>query len=362
MTTDNSPGLGGHSDDLSPMISSVVTRVVVSARGAYTVGNLEGLIKHMTDEQRLAFKVAIVRQIIGVFEAEIVDHAEHRDAIVLDVLADINCWLETPSDSNAARLFTNFTVLEDSDFLEYGIKRVIYGIKHEEPDFPYSMWGIIGEYYSIESIVHKAVLYALGIEWQLEAAWALLRDVPLPPAPQTDTDTLERLSQDAQWCFQQRDLVLLVRLLSPEQQSMFKTMVLQQAMWIIEHRSPDWCQSPTDLYWIEQAKHWLSHPESLTLEGHQEAVEAVQADYRNKSVTHRAIRLLIQAFDAHHSPDNFWQDYAGAVCTLAGYTTHSEHGFGPNSSRRSDEVRQWQIEVAWAMYNHAPLPPFLTGE
>jgi hypothetical protein len=359
--SDNAPGLGGHSDDLSPMISSVVTRVVVSARGAYAVGNLDALIEHMTEEQRLAFKVAIARQIINMFEAEIMEHAEHRAAIVLDALADIKDWLQNPSGGNATRLFNYSTMLKNGDYPEYGIKIVIHMIENQKPDFSFYVPKIISEC-SAEGIVHQYVLYAVFKEWQLEAAWALLRDVPLPPAPQTDTDTLERLSQDALWCYQRRELALLVRLLGPEQQNMFKTTVLERAMWLIDNRSPDWCQSPTDLYWIEQARHWLSHPETLTPALHYEASNAVRADARNKLVTHRAIATLIDAFDAHHAPDNFWENYAGTVCTLAGYTIDSEHEFGPNSIRRRDEEHQWQIEAAWAMYNQTLLPPFLAGE
>src|SRR5688500_20166348 len=96
---DNSPALGGRSDDNAPMISSVQTRVIVSARGAYTVGNLDALVGHMSAEQRLAYKRAIIRQILGVFKAEIAERASTSPALH-DLLADMDRWLDEPTDDH----------------------------------------------------------------------------------------------------------------------------------------------------------------------------------------------------------------------------------------------------------------------
>src|SRR5688572_14559890 len=60
--SDDSPALGGRSDDNAPMISSVLTHVIVSARGAYAARNLDALIEFMTAEQRKQFRHAIVEQ------------------------------------------------------------------------------------------------------------------------------------------------------------------------------------------------------------------------------------------------------------------------------------------------------------
>jgi hypothetical protein len=48
--------------DASPMISSVQTRAIADARGAYVVGNLKGLITAMSKVQQLRFKEALIQQ------------------------------------------------------------------------------------------------------------------------------------------------------------------------------------------------------------------------------------------------------------------------------------------------------------
>jgi hypothetical protein len=68
MSTGDEPQLGGRGDDNAPMISSVLTRVIVSARGAYAVGNLDALIRFMTDDQKTHFTQIIVRQALNAVE------------------------------------------------------------------------------------------------------------------------------------------------------------------------------------------------------------------------------------------------------------------------------------------------------
>src|SRR5688572_259845 len=61
MTTGDEPMLPNSSDN-SPMISSVLTRVIADARGAYLAGNLKALWDHMNPGQQLRFRQELTRQ------------------------------------------------------------------------------------------------------------------------------------------------------------------------------------------------------------------------------------------------------------------------------------------------------------
>jgi hypothetical protein len=65
MTTGSEPMLPHPTDD-SPMISSVQTRAIADARGAYLAGNLRALHEHMTAEQDQRFSTVILDQAAGV--------------------------------------------------------------------------------------------------------------------------------------------------------------------------------------------------------------------------------------------------------------------------------------------------------
>src|SRR5687768_15441507 len=99
MTTDNSPQLGGQSDDLSPMISSVQTRVIADARGAYLAGNFKALIEMLGEEQRRVFRSAITGQAVWY-----VDRLVQSDYTVdQPIITDIRRWLVDLDAASAAQ-------------------------------------------------------------------------------------------------------------------------------------------------------------------------------------------------------------------------------------------------------------------
>src|SRR5688572_29087597 len=233
---DDSPALGGRSDDNAPMISSVLTRVIVSARGAYTVGNLDALVGHMSAEQRLAYKRAIIRQILGVFKAEIAERASTSPALH-DLLSDMDRWLDEPTDDHAAALSQRINTLEANIPLDFGLQKLAYAVSYQPPDFPRYVRGIIAESGSIPAL-HTEVLTALVADWQLEAAWAVLRGTAIPPEPKIDSVTLENLLGDAHWCYEKRLLNLLARQFSLAQWMQFHRAILHQALWLVENGIP----------------------------------------------------------------------------------------------------------------------------
>src|SRR5687768_5412464 len=116
MTTDDSPALGGRSDDNAPMISSVLTHVIVSARGAYTVGNLDALIELMEPSQKLLFKHRIIQQAFDIVLPVITQmpDTQRNYPELLDVVDSVQEWLARPDDELLEPLHP---LLYDNDFV-----------------------------------------------------------------------------------------------------------------------------------------------------------------------------------------------------------------------------------------------------
>jgi hypothetical protein len=64
----NEPMLPRDQDD-APMISSVQTRIIADARGAYLAGNLRALTAKMDADQQMRFRQALMRQGIAIAES-----------------------------------------------------------------------------------------------------------------------------------------------------------------------------------------------------------------------------------------------------------------------------------------------------
>src|SRR5574341_1128439 len=96
MTPHYEPQLGGRPrPDTSdaPMISSVETRTIASARGAYVAGNLNGLIDRLNVDQLERFRRAVERQALALV-ARWLDHPTQGGELAIRVLAaDFNATI-----------------------------------------------------------------------------------------------------------------------------------------------------------------------------------------------------------------------------------------------------------------------------
>jgi hypothetical protein len=178
MTPDNSPSLGGQSNDLSPMISSVQTRVIADARGAYLAGNLHALIHLMTSDQQQQFQQSMLKHTLStirlVFESRPRYHRE------LEWVSGLAYLVENPNtlDFEAIRDEINMEVQGRGS---HSLTTLLNFIAALRPD-------------PVQAIVQRcriALIY-LGVchidqakdrvdKWQVEAAWAILRNAPIPP-------------------------------------------------------------------------------------------------------------------------------------------------------------------------------------
>jgi hypothetical protein len=343
------------------MISSVQTRVIVSARGAYTVGNLDALVEAMSAEQRITYRVAVIRQVLGVFKGEIARRALTNPALQ-DFLAAMDRWLAEPTDANAASLIQHINSLENNIPLEFGLQKLAFAVGTPKPDFPRYVRGIIAESGSLPAL-HTEVLNALITQWQLEAAWAVMRRSAIPPEPASDSAALEGLLGNAHWCYEKRLLNLLVQHFTLAQWVQFRNAILHQAVWLVDHGLPPDRVSPDYRVWVDQAQHWLDQPAEMTKQVHQQAMWAVGQFRRRSAPTSDALAMLVTLFDPDAVPQHQALHDATIVTIIASIFAgpYADNSTVEKRMLRRETAHQWQIEAAWAIYNNEPIPAFMVG-
>src|SRR5688500_8594422 len=99
MASSDEPQIGGQATDNSPMISSVVTKVIADARGAYLAGNLGALWDRMNEDQRRVFQRGLVRQALWYAERLLPPDTEHQ--VQRACLDAVQRWLEDGSAASA---------------------------------------------------------------------------------------------------------------------------------------------------------------------------------------------------------------------------------------------------------------------
>jgi hypothetical protein len=359
MSTGDEPQLGGRSDDNAPMISSVLTRVIVSARGAYTVGNLDELVKFMTSEQRLTYQCVIICQILSVVEAEI-SRAALFNPEVSTVISTMQGWLDDPTRERAQQLWRQQSLLDGDASIELALYNIIYSIYQPQLDFVEAVRSMITHGKSVPSVFHKEVLHIIIADWQLAAAWAVIQGAGVPSPPDTDDAALEIYLQDVHWCYEKRKLPLLMRLLSTEQLNVFRTMILQQSLWLIKNgfSADQWL--PEDQTWIDKASAWLIQSEPLTLAQYLNDLEDFD-DYREQSPHREPITLLMMMFDPDRTSTGYQQNFPDMAVLLTGFAETSAPALNirlrPGVMQKRNIMAAWQVEAAWAILHDQPIPP-----
>jgi hypothetical protein len=270
MTTDDSPALGGQAPDDAPMISSVQTRVIADARGAYLAGNLDALIGHMGTEQQRQFRRALVEMALYYLEPL---SPEQWDSPYRTPSVEVaRAFLAArTSESIRAAIEASRTVhmIGDGPFLapdeqEYVmdkwsivIARVIQGSRKTEL---MNLDGAAAEAMGILPTTDEASYFALKSIFRqriLDGAWELLhgREVSLArPVPGSEIDATltdaDRMYLDGNW-------VALVRLMNAERQMRFKKRIVRQSIALAEALPPLEGQDKRGYALLEAVHRWL---------------------------------------------------------------------------------------------------------
>jgi hypothetical protein len=184
---DDSPALGGQSTDDSPMISSVQTRVIADARGAYLAGNLDALIKHLSPAQQVTFKQEVVRQCVHLLEQRLPGDETNDQGQYAGVRFGRQ-WLANPDSVDIQAAMT----MAVAEAIDGGVR---YHDYHEIFLQPIYIIGSTDLLYAAREAVRTASVTAFwqpngkdvyqsaeaALHWQVEAAWAILRHQPVPP-------------------------------------------------------------------------------------------------------------------------------------------------------------------------------------
>lgn len=194
MSIDNAPQIGGQSHDASPMISSVQTRAIAYARGAYRAGNLDALIKYLSAEQQQAFKQAVVRQCVHLLELRLPVDGEHDRGEYAGVHF-ARQWLADPDSADVQAAMAYAT----AEHIDGGVRYFDY---HEIFLQPIFIIGATDLLYAAREAVRTASVTAFwqprgedvyqsaeaAHHWQIEAAWAILRSQDVPPLGDGDDE------------------------------------------------------------------------------------------------------------------------------------------------------------------------------
>jgi hypothetical protein len=192
MTSDNAPALGGQSNDgssgdASPMISSVQTRVIADARGAYLARNLDALIKHLSPTQQITFKQAVVRQCVHLLEQRL-PADEPNDQGQYEGVRFGRQWLANPDSVDIQAGMT----MAVAEAIDGGVRYHDYHEIFLQPIYVICSTDLL---YAAREAVRTASVTAFweprgadvyqsaeaAYRWQIEAAWAILRNQPVPP-------------------------------------------------------------------------------------------------------------------------------------------------------------------------------------
>jgi hypothetical protein len=172
MSTGDEPQLGGRSDDNAPMIGSVQTRVIVSARGAYTVGNLDALVGLMDEDQQTLFKQTIIEEYFDRIERRVVDGINADGLQIPELLPAFimaRDWIYDPDPRVPGWLKEDLEHLDAIMIYEWYMYCNIKMVTMEAiavPDY------IIYCYPQMRDALTR---------WYLETALAILHDQPIPP-------------------------------------------------------------------------------------------------------------------------------------------------------------------------------------
>jgi hypothetical protein len=372
MTTDrldDSPALGGRSDDNAPMISSVQTRVIADARGAYLAGNLDALITRMSDEQTNSFKHAIVQWAWAQTIGTRAESGEIRlsSPEMHEAGRCIERWLEHPSAGHLQDIEQALETLDwfdEPDQLMFDFVEAIVSIAARTSAFtvdglPFMEAGI--------SPAHESHLQTIIRQWHLDVAWAILQGRHLPPYPAIDAQTLDLAISDLPYMYQEQNLDALIFAFTEEQALRFRYLMFDKALNAVEKSIPGgpigkWARDhfATISNWLDDPARpdeaTYTHLSNRLLKSPYYPLHAIFLSLRKLS---EALNTTSREYRAGHT------ETAIKHATLAvTYIIAEAASVTGNHSRSSTalvnvypQVHTWLLNAAWAILHDAPIPP-----
>jgi hypothetical protein len=368
---DDSPALGGRSDDNAPMISSVLTRVIVSARGAYLTGNLRALVRLMREPQVASFKHAIIQNLWdSINPVERILHLDVRIDELIEAASLVEQWLEHPTDTqiNQIRQAMGTDAIDNYDSWLGDLllatastsifdtcKLTITAALLDQDEFS-------GSNIALQSILKQ---------WQLDTAWAILREQRVPPYPATDQQTLSYALTDLPRMYREKNFDALVQAFTLDQRHQFRHSILSVALNHLQKMLPRSPFQTIGQEWLRVMAKWLDKPAMPDAA----AVERFNNTMRERyyrlylDTTYRAFRELILAFEATRSTGLPFSaisfNDAMSHITVVVFNYHivksprplHDTALEPIWQRVRYRIEDWQLEAAWAILHDYPVPP-----
>jgi hypothetical protein len=409
MNTDDSPSLSGQSTDNAPMISGKQGKALAKLRGAYHVGNLDALIRHMPPDQQAALHSAIVEQALQYAEPRLT-HADEQHMVTL-----IRQWLDDHSDASIDALLEHVfgagLLITPPNMMQYAQEG-----RRQRVHFSRSNMHRAHVIRDVMIVVMPAnlplsartgaslAMHAMSTDfsgdfdfeaynrdvqaevaaakrWQIEAAWAIIHNRPIPTIDGYVTD-------DPEGEYRAGRLDLLIAHMNDAQQIQFRQALVQQILYAIPPISA-LVSKPVRERWqtlIDAARRWLDTPtpeNTIEVTGIAQLIDRTVAQSKpgilrnvltlnlnelaRRSVEEAAVKGAKQiahavashpekaALEIVQAENDFmlWEDSPlDDVESEEEYEALENAPIPPHVDRR-----RWQVEAAWAVLNDRPLPP-----
>jgi hypothetical protein len=381
MTPDDSTALGGQPNDDThhdalPVFSSV------SARGAYTVGNLDALIQLMNGEQQDRFRLAIVKQAWDYIKTTL-DPRDEEDlqyrlnrliGFFYRYLVAYDAVEKTDEDEILREMREYATQYSQVDVTAAAFSGIYGSAFGDLPRLALIMAVRYGDVHAADCgdlrTAYCDTVATLIKRWQVVAAWAVLHGGPIPESPSITSDQILARMRDLPAMYQEKNLDALIYLMDQDHLIQFRSAVLGQALHnaekLLQPLSPDAPQHAM----LKTLTGWLPFPDKPEPSEH-EQLTVGEIDHSQYPQVSEALHALIEAFQHFSNPalaDYHRRAAFGALRArlLARYMTLARSRYvilaALNHPQSDSELalanaRLWQIEVAWAILHDDPIPP-----
>lgn len=332
MSSGDEPMLSQEGADNAPMISSVQTKVYADLRGAYHVGNLRALLERMDEAQGLHFRQALMRQLV--WKMDLASYFGEQSAF-RDLLQR---WSEHPSHALAEQ-----------------IRAFIFPANHRLTPL---RWG-----FTVANLIRSINLYgaaaavrelwrdrrydpptgaATGDEiaaqqWQLDAAWAILRGRDLPAfPPQGNQVSLfdsvrERIESGYQGAYLPRHLDALIERMSGDQRRRFHQRVVRQGLDEVQRLTAPGAAGMQPC--LDAIRRWLEQPDS------ERALHIFELAYQGEHEPADGALLMSLASAISADTPALAAEHCRRVLKLSGETW----------TEMDESALRLQVETAWAI-------------
>jgi hypothetical protein len=365
------PGLGGHSDDNSPMISSVQTRAIVSARGAYTVGNLDALIELMTERQKTSFRITLIAHAFSYAKTTILQYPgeEYRYPVLYDLAQQVDKWLQHPAslDVSMLEISLNFTVEDQYIVGEealYDLLQAVVDLYTDQSNHAVLRTTFLMYPFYLYPPMPDELLELVIHQWHLDLAWSLLTRAARPPAPVIDGTGILRLPQvELSKRYESGDLAGLTQMMTHSRMAEFRTLILTV---MLEHtrqiKFPHSWRS-VERMWLDTFAHWLWEFDRPTAQEYYDFTTAMNRlqggnDYHLRAIATAGRSLRLLSRDETLFIKNCYYG-AGSTARASGYAlaANAQAEPGAVAERITAAIHKWHLDVVWAILHDEPIPP-----